>query len=209
MNLFAYDLNQEAYTYVYQAMTDIELNSITIEEVIALKKESKYDIPRTFIVMTPFAPQDGTSSVSAVGQVILDRYGLVPHHMVFLTVKTHRVPFREKERYTITKFFESQSKGSVTGVILHYGFMERPTVEADLLDLAKKNAIPTHKDKKLWTMTVLGKRFFYFKGMTLLHEIIMHLYSHLYLESKSFDEYYGLGNRIRLSIAVLPVKTKE
>jgi CRP-like cAMP-binding protein len=39
MNLFAYNLNQEAYTYLYQAMTDLELNSISIEELMKTLKE--------------------------------------------------------------------------------------------------------------------------------------------------------------------------
>ena len=40
MNLFGLDLGQVSNTYVYQAMTDIELNSMGIEELIeALKKE--------------------------------------------------------------------------------------------------------------------------------------------------------------------------
>lgn len=186
------------------------IESITVAQLIALKEKSAQpSLPRTFLVMTPYPLTDKKSSISIAGQVILDRYGLVPYNMVFIHVETHQVPYMDKQRYAITHFYKSKTKGYVTGIVLNYGFMETPRVEAMIEELASNKLISIHKDRKLWTINAIKKRFFFFKGMTLFHEVIMHLYRIMYTESKSADEYYGLGNRIRLSINILPVKTKS
>ena len=185
------------------------IESITIKELIELKKRTKSALPRTFFIMTPYPPSDEKSSISVTGQVILDRYGLVPFNMVFIHVKIHEVPYMDQDRYQITNFYSSSAKGNITGVVLNYGFIERPRVEAAIEELARKKLIPVHEDRKLWTVHALKKRFFFFQGMTRFHEIIMHLYRKMYFESKSADEYYGLGNRIRLNVSILPVKTKH
>src|SRR5688500_13213609 len=39
INLFGLDFSQNSYTYVYQAMTDIELNSINNDELMELLKD--------------------------------------------------------------------------------------------------------------------------------------------------------------------------
>ena len=184
------------------------IKTITVKELIALKEKSTASLPRTFIVMTPYETTSLNDHISVTGQVILDRYGISPFNIIFVKVKTHRVPSMERERYSLHSLYSSKTKGSVTGVVLHYGFMESPKIEYVLEDLAKKKKIPTHTDRKQWTIHIIRNRFYFFKGMSFFREILMHIYRYMYTGSKTMDEYYGLGNRIRLSINILPVKTK-
>jgi len=51
-------------------------------------------------------------------------------------------------------------------------------------------------------------RFFFYGGLSIFKEMMMHVYKIMYSNSKTTDEYYGIGNRIRLSEEVLPVKIK-
>lgn len=181
-------------------------SSMTMNQLIKYKQDSAVQIPKSFIVMTPYGPKKLNHKIVLLEQILLDRYGLIPKHLTFITVVVHNVPYYQDNRFTIIRFFDDPEKGSITSIRINYGFMENLWVEKELLKLADINDIHIDQDKKQWLVHVATMRFFISPETKFLIKLKLRLYQLMYKNSQSADQYFDLGKDTKLSVEVLPVK---
>ena len=181
-------------------------SSVTMKQLIDFKQHSVVQIPKFFIVMTPYGPKKLNHKIVLLEQILLDRYGLIPKHLTFVTVVVHKVPYYQNNRFKIIRFYDHPEKGSITSIRINYGFMENPQVERELLKLADRSDIHIDQDKKQWLVHVSTMRFFISPGTKFLPKLKLCLYQLMYKNSQSADQYFDLGKDTKLSVEVLPVK---
>jgi len=181
-------------------------SSVTMKQLIDFKQHSVVQIPKSFIVMTPYGPKKLNHKIVLLEQILLDRYGLIPKHLTFVTVVVHKVPYYQNNRFKIIRFYDHPEKGSITSIRINYGFMENPQVERELLKLADRSDIHIDQDKKQWLVHVSTMRFFISPGTKFLPKLKLCLYQLMYKNSQSADQYFDLGKDTKLSVEVLPVK---
>ena len=181
-------------------------SSVTMKQLIDFKQHSVVQIPKSFIVMTPYGPKKLNHKIVLLEQILLDRYGLIPKHLTFVTVVVHKVPYYQNNRFKIIRFYDHPEKGSITSIRINYGFMENPQVERELLKLADRSDIHIDQDKKQWLVHVSTMRFFISPGTKFLPKLKLRLYQLMYKNSQSADQYFDLGKDTKLSVEVLPVK---
>ena len=181
-------------------------SSVTMKQLIDFKQHSVVQIPKSFIVMTPYGPKKLNHKIVLLEQILLDRYGLIPKHLTFVTVVVHKVPYYQNNRFKIIRFYDHPEKGSITSIRINYGFMENPQVERELLKLADRSDIHIDQDKKQWLVHVSTMRFFISPETKFLPKLKLCLYQLMYKNSQSADQYFDLGKDTKLSVEVLPVK---
>jgi len=181
-------------------------SSMTMKQLIDFKQKSAIQIPKSFIIMTPYGPKKLNHKIVLLAQILIDRYGLIAKHLTFVTVVMHDVPYFQNKRFQIIRFFDHPEKGSITSIRINYGFMENPRVERELLKLADRNDIHIDLDKKQWFVHVTTMRFFISPQTKFLKKMKMRFYQLIYKNSLSSDQYFDLGKDTKLSIEVLPVK---
>lgn len=180
-------------------------SGFTVNELISLKKKAGQHLPKAMLIMTPFGPTKPNHKVALLEKVVFDQYAIPPKYLYFITVVTHDVPYIKDNRFEIIKFFEDNKKGTIASIRLNYGFMENPNVERDLISLANKKQPQINIGKNEWTIHATTERFFIFPSTNWLKKIKIRIYEIIYRNSKSADQYFGLGNKTRVSIEVLPV----
>lgn len=178
----------------------------TISELITLKKKANYQLPKVMAIMTPHGPTKLKHNVALLEKVVYERNGLSPKDLLFITVVNHDVPYiDQKNRFETIVFFEDKIKGTIATIRLNYGFMENPNLERDLLDKDHLNHLSINLDFTQWTFYTTTERFFICSTTKLIKKIKIRAYELLYRNSKSADQYFGLGNKTRTTIEVYPV----
>ncbi len=177
---------------------------MTVNELIDIKKKAKDMIPRTIVFMTPDPITEVSDNLPALKQMFWERYGMLPKHLIFLTVINLRVPHARHDRYEVTKLFDDPKLGSITGVKVKFGFMEEPHVEETLEGLAAHHEIPvdSHED---WTIHVVHERVRSGGFKNLWNRMLFGIFKFLHRNSDSADHYFGLGRKHPLTIEILPV----
>jgi len=180
-------------------------SSMTINQLVDFKRNSVSQIPKSFIVMTPYGPMKSSHKIVLLAKILLNRYGFIAKHLTFVTIVFHNVPYIKKNRFKIIHFFDHPDKGSITSIRINYGFMENPRVEKDLLHLADRKDIYIDLDKKQWFVHISTMRLFLLPKTNFFTKLKFLLYQSMYKYSISADQYFGLGKETKLSIEVLPV----
>lgn len=181
-------------------------SSLTMKQLITLKNRATSQLPKAIIAMTPFGPLKKSHKIVLLGQILIDRYGLMPKHLTFVTVVIHKVPFFQNNRFKIIRFFSHPEKGTITAIRINYGFMENPDVEKDLLKLAKRDDIQIDEDRKLWLIHIAKFRFFDSSKTKFISKLKLSLYQFMYKNSETADKYFDLGKDTKLSVEILPIK---
>ena len=81
--------------------------------------------------MTPKHLSSLNDHAPALLQLLYDRFGILPRHLIFVEVAHRKVPYIHEGRCDI-KMFHKDENSSITAVTLKFGFMEEPNVEAAL-----------------------------------------------------------------------------
>lgn len=181
-------------------------DTITVGKLISLKEESREIIPRSIIIMTHTPIENLEDKVPVLEQMLIERQGLVAKHVIFLTVVQHKFPYMHKDRFTVLRIFEDKDKGSITSVKMNFGFMEDPNIEKHLEALAEHHEIHISEHPKNWIIYVIDDKVVINKGVNLVKIIVVKLFQIMDKNSVASVDYFGLGNRVRLSTEVLPVR---
>ena len=181
----------------------------TIQDLLNMKQDSTYpEINKAYIFMTP---QKTTvdESMPTIMQLFIDRYGALPKHIIFLTVQIEKIPMVRKEhRYKVINFGKVGARqDTIASVIVRFGFMQDPNVEAVLQDLAELHEIQIDTDKHNWLIEVMHERVYKdeVKGFNRIKSMVFQSLSNF---ADTADHYFNLGNSEPLSIEVVPVKLK-
>lgn len=179
----------------------------TVSELIVLKKKAKFQLPKVMAIMSPHSPTKPKHNVALLEQVAYERNGLSPKDLLFITVVNHDVPYIDKKnRFETIVFYESKIKGTIATIRLNYGFMENPNIERDLLDKEHLSHLLINPDFTQWTFYTSSERFYISSSTNLIKKIKIRAYELLHRNSKSADQYFGLGHKARTVIEVYPVQ---
>jgi KUP system potassium uptake protein len=194
-------------THVKETYSNIR--SMTVNELVKMKKEQKFFLPRPIVIMAPEVLTKPTDHIPFLKQVFVDRYGALPKHLIFLSIVSHREPHLHTKRFEITKFYESKAKGSIVSVQMNFGFMEEKSVEGMLEGLAKHKDLHIDEDPSKWLIHVAHERVYPQQGNPKLNNMFKRLrfqfFSLLLKNANSADQYFGLGKTSQLTIESIPV----
>lgn len=179
--------------------------TITMGNLIDLKKSTTTFLPRTIVVMTPETIESINDRLPPLKQMFLERYGLLPKHLILLTVVIKREPHMHGERYNIKNFYTDQDKGTITSVRVNFGFMEDPDVERIMEDLANHHQITIDTNHSNWIIHAMHERIFQHSVSSKLKNIRFALYDFMLRNTETADEYFGLGINQSLTIETIPV----
>ena len=128
--------------------------TMTVGELVEKHRGATHFIERNALVMSPkrmASPEDRTP---ALLQMMWDRYGVLPRHLVFVVVNHVKAPYVEQGRYKVTTFYRDRAEGGVMHVELSFGFMEEPDIETWLEDLARHKQIDLPPQRRKWIVHV-------------------------------------------------------
>lgn len=182
------------------------IRSMTMSELIKMKKAQQYSLPRSIVIMTPDVIKEKHDHVPFLKQVFVDRYGTLPKHLIFLSVVMHREPHLHSNRYEITKFYDSKTQGSIISVQMNFGFMEEPNVEEMLQGLAEHHEISIDEHPSKWLIHVAQERVYDEEVKNVAKHIRFAFFSFLLRNASTADQYFGLGKNSQLTIESIPVQ---
>ncbi|MBI3366854.1 KUP/HAK/KT family potassium transporter [Candidatus Roizmanbacteria bacterium] len=183
----------------------MKYDAITLNKLIHIKEKNSMFIPQSIIIMTPSFIHKMHGRVPTLKQLFLDRYGLLPKHLIFLTVAIENKPFLHNNRYEVKKLYDDSIKGSITSVLVRFGYMEDPEVESLIEGMAQHEKINIEIDPSKWLIHVMHERIRPARSLSFLNKVRFHLFKIILRNTESADHYYGLGIKQGLSIETLPV----
>jgi KUP system potassium uptake protein len=188
----------------FEAYSHIE--TMKVSELIEIKNQQTDFIEKNVILMVPtplYSPADNTP---ALLQMFWERYGRLPRNLIFLEVMHRKVPYIHEDRYRIN-FLQPQSKtGTIVSVTVNFGFMEDPNVEAILESLARHHQIalsPHHQD---WIFHGSIENISPQSHLSFWRRVRVKIFEVLRQISQPGYYHYHLGNRVHLSLEVVPVR---
>ncbi len=181
---------------------------MSIGDLVAMHRASTHFMERNAIVMSPRTLNSLVDRAPALMQMIWDRYGVLPRHLVFVEITHIKAPYVEGSRYKVTTFHRDGDRGGIMGVELSFGFMEEPDVEHWLEDLARHKQIDLPPHRRSWIVHVSHENLLPSRRTGLLRLLRFRLFLFLRLVSRPAYYYYGLGNRVQLSAEIFPVRLK-
>ncbi len=184
--------------------------TLSIKEVYSAKNEIQVSAcsRRSVVFMTPRSIMSVEDKVPALFQLFMEVTACIPQHVMFLTVVIKKYPY-VTERFEIRTLHQDDQGRSIIGVTLFFGFMEDPNVEAVLDEMAAHNQVITDEHQKNWIIYILQERILPALNGSLMHRLQFAFFRTLQRNSDTADHYFGLGNDVRLSVEVLPVRFKE
>jgi KUP system potassium uptake protein len=183
--------------------------SLTIEDLIKIKKKATDCLPKSFVMITPFSQHKLTGTIPVIEQVFWDRYGMLPKHIIFLTISPARVPHVHDDRFKVTTFYKNADKGSISSVTVYFGFMEEPNVDKILEDLAEHDQIHIEESPKEWLLHVIQEKVVKSRSLSLKEKIKYAIYELLSNVSTTPDQFWGLGDQSRLSVERVAIRLKS
>ena len=185
-----------------------EKSTMTMAELIALHRDAAFLLERNALLMASHPLRHPGDRAPALVALLLERNGVLPRNMIFVEVTHPKVPYIRDNRYHVTVFDRDADKGSIIGVELRFGFMEEPNVEKFLEDMARHKQIDLPTDSGQWIVHVAHENLLPSRRMNLLRRLRFRLFLFLRLVSRPAYYAYGLGDEVRLSAEIMPVRVR-
>jgi KUP system potassium uptake protein len=179
--------------------------TMTVAELIEKHRVAPHYIERNGLVLTPKRMNDLTDRTPALLQMMWDRYGVLPRHLVFVAVNHVKTPYVDDNRYLVTSLYRDAER-AVMAVEVSFGFMEEPNLEKRLEDLARHKQIDLPTQRRRWIVHVAYENLLPARKMGALRYLRFRLFMFLRLVSRPAYYYYGLGNQVQLSSEIFPVR---
>ena len=180
--------------------------TMTMAELVALHRGCKVFLERNALVMSPKPISLPSDRAPALMQMLWERHGILPRNLILVEVKHRKVPYIHDGRYRVTAFDRDPQRGSIIAVELSFGFMEEPNVEHALEELARHREIDLPTDRRHWIVHASQENLLPARRMNYLKWLRFRLFLLLRLISQPAYYYYGLGDEVRLSVEIIPVR---
>lgn len=129
-------------------------------------------------------------------------------NLILLQVTHRKVPYIRDDRYRVIVFDREPKRGSIIGVEVSFGFMEEPNVERLLEEMARHREIDLPIDQRQWVVHASQENLLSSRRMGLLRRLRFRLFLILRLVSQPAYCYYGLGDEVRPSVEIIPVRVR-
>ncbi len=182
-------------------------HTMTMNRLVEFHKGEQTYLERIGLLMTPKHLSSLNDHAPALLQILYDRYGILPRHLIFVEVAHRKTPYIHDGRYDI-KVFHKDGNSSIIAVTLQFGFMEEPNVEAVLEEMAKHKEIdlPIHENQ--WIVHVSVENLLPARTLGALGRARLKLFSFLRQLSQPAHYFYGLGDNVQLTAEIMPVRLK-
>ncbi len=181
--------------------------TMTMRDLLEFHRNEPAYMERIALLMTPKHLSSLDDNSPALLQLLRDRYGILPRHLIFVEVAHLKTPYIHDGRYDI-KVFHKDQHSSIIAVTLQFGFMEEPNVEAVLEEMARQHQIDLPIRENRWIVHVSVENLLPSRNMTLLGQMRLRLFSILRQMSQPAHYFYGLGDNVQLSAEIMPVRLK-
>ena len=182
-------------------------HTMSMRKLVELHKSEPAYMERIGLLVTPKHLTSLNDKSPALLQLMVDRYGILPRHLIFVQVVHRKVPYVHEGRYQITVFHKDQLS-SIIAVSVQFGFMEEPNVEAVLEDMVRHHEINLPAAMHRWTVHVSIEKLLPARRMSVLAHVRLRLFSILRQVSQPAHYFYGLGDNVQLSAEIMPVRLK-
>ncbi len=183
-------------------------SKLTMKQLLKIRDSATVFTPGTVVILTNRFIENKNDTLPYLNNLYLEKYELLPQHLVFLTVHIHHEPYMNKERLTVVPFDLEPKTGTIISVKLKFGFMEEPEIESYLSNLQKQYVTSVDKDKAKWVFHVVEPRVVTNGTRILWEKLRSRLFQFMYRLSLDEDEQLGLGRKYHLTAEVVPIKIK-
>lgn len=191
-----------AKTQTYDALNSQD--SITIRELIEIKRSMKRKIPRTAIIMSPNPMLYLGNKIPLLGKLIIERNEILPKTIIFLTIRQLDVPYCKMMRFEIIDFYKS-SNGGIYSVILNFGFRENPNAKTALQTLAHQNKLPISSNSDDWFIHVIKTRTSGERLSSIFSKFRYQIFRVMLKNTITADIYFGFDNVKNVSAEIFHV----
>ena len=181
-------------------------HTMTMRKLVEVHKGEAY-MERIGLLMTPKRLTSLNDKSPALLQLMYDRYGILPRHLIFVKVSHRKVPYIHDGRYQITVFHKDEYS-SIVAVTVQFGFMEEPNVEAVLEEMAGHREINLPTALHRWTVHVALEKLLPSRRMGLFGYLRLRVFLILRQISQPAYYFYGMGDNVQLSAQIMPVRLK-
>ena len=182
-------------------------HTMTMRRLVEFHKRESAYMERIGLLMTPKHLSSLNDNAPALLQLLHDRYGILPRHLIFVQVAHRKVPYIHDGRYGVTVFHKDEYS-SIIAVTLQFGFMEEPNVEAALENMARHREIDLRIDQHRWIVHVSVEHLLPSRNMSPWGRVRLGLFRILRRISQPAHYFYGLGDNVQLSAEIIPVRLK-
>jgi KUP system potassium uptake protein len=183
-------------------------SAMTMAELVTLHRGCKVFMERNAVVMSPKPLRHSSDRAPALMQMLWERHGILPRNLILVEVTHRKVPYIRDNRYRVMVFDRDPNRGSIIAVELSFGFMEEPNVERLLEEMAQHQEIDLPADRHQWIVHVSQENLLPVRRMGALRRLRFRLFTFLRLVSQPAYYYYGLGDEVRLSVEIIPVRVR-
>lgn len=179
---------------------------MTLSKLLKIRDKSRNFTPNTVVILSEIFLSKKSDNIPHLNQLYLEKYGLLPEHLIFLTINTHHEPvISDADRMVVVPIDVVPVSGTILSVKLNFGFMEEPDVEKYLQELIGMYPNAVNKDLSKWVFHVVEQRIITNSKNILakLRDIIFKIEYRLALNE---DEQYGLGKKFHVTAEVVPAK---
>ena len=182
--------------------------TMTMAEFVKLHRESNVYMERNAVLMAARPLRKPGDRAPALAHMLWERNGVLPRNIVFVEVTHRKVPYIHDNRYLVTVFERHPERGSIISVEMSFGFLEDPNVEAMLEEMARHREIDLPHDRHNWIVHVAHENLLPSYRMGLVARLRFRLFLFLRAISRPTYYYYGLGDEVQLSAAIIPVRLR-
>jgi KUP system potassium uptake protein len=182
--------------------------AMTMAELVRLHRASTVFLERNAILMAPKALRRPSDRAPALLRLLWERSGILPRNMVFVEVTHVKAPYVHEDRFRVVVFDTDREHGSIIAVEIRFGYMEEPNVEHVLEDMARHHQIDLPPDPHQWVVHASVENLLPSRTMGRLRRLRFRLFVVLRRLSQPAYYYYGLGDQVRLSAEIMPVRIR-
>lgn len=181
---------------------------LTIGDLLKIRDRSRNFTPNTVVIMSEVFLEKKSDNVPHLNKLYLDKYGLLPEHLIFLTIRTHHDPYIEKkDRLTVVPIDIEPVSGTLLSVCLNFGFMEEPNIEKYLQQLVKLYPQAVNRELDKWVFHIIEQRVSS-AAVGRVQKLRDAIFTFMYRLALNEDEQFGLGKKFHVTAEVVPVKIK-
>jgi KUP system potassium uptake protein len=189
--------------------TERRYKTMSFARLAELKDKSEEFLPRTMVVLTPEYIDGESDHVPVLEQLFWDRYGMLPHNLIFLTVVQHKLPYMHSSRYEIEKLYHQPNKGNIFSVKMNFGFMEEPDVEKQLEKLIKHEKLGIAVELEDVLVQYVEDEIVVTKNASGFKKWVAKMFKVMDRNTMSAVQYFGLDHRVKLSSEFLQVQVRS
>ena len=180
-------------------------SKMTVKQLMKYRDKQRNFTPTTVVIISEKFIESSAEMIPHLNQLYLKKYGMLPEHLIFLSVYTHHEPYMKHDRLTVVPIDIEPESGTILSVKLNYGFMEEPNIEKYMQKLAELYPQAVTADKDHWIFHVIVPRVLT-RATNVFTRIRNRLFKTMYRLALDEDEQFGLGKKYHVTAEVVPVR---